>query len=56
MPLDLNALEALDAVVKHGGFAHAAEHLHRVQSAVSHQVQKLEQQLGVRCSIAAAIA
>lgn len=47
MPLDLHALEALEAVVRYGGFARAAEHLHKVQSAVSHQVQKLEQQLGV---------
>ncbi|MGH8263781.1 MAG: LysR family transcriptional regulator, partial [Steroidobacteraceae bacterium] len=44
---DLNGLEALDAVVKYGGFARAAEHLHKVQSAISHQIQKLEEQLGV---------
>jgi DNA-binding transcriptional LysR family regulator len=47
MQLDLNGLEALEAVVKYGGFARAAEHLHKVQSAVSHQVRKIEQQLGV---------
>ena len=47
MQLDLNALEALEAVVKHGGFGRAAQHLHKVQSAVSHQIQKLEEQLGV---------
>lgn len=47
MPLDLSGLEALEAVVKYGGFARAAEHLHKVQSAVSHQIQKLERQLGV---------
>jgi DNA-binding transcriptional LysR family regulator len=47
MKLDLNGLEALEAVVRYGGFAHAAEHLHKVQSAVSHQVRKIEQQLGV---------
>jgi DNA-binding transcriptional LysR family regulator len=45
--LDLAGLEALDAVVKFGSFARAAEHLHKVQSAVSHQIQKLEEQLGV---------
>jgi DNA-binding transcriptional LysR family regulator len=45
---DLNGLEAIEAVVRYGGFARAAEHLHKVQSAVSHQVRKLEQQLGVR--------
>ena len=47
MQLDLSALEALEAVVKCGGFGRAAEHLHKVQSAVSHQVQKLEEQLGI---------
>lgn len=47
MRLDLNALEALDAVVRAGGFAKAATRLHKVQSAVSYQVQRLEQQLGI---------
>jgi DNA-binding transcriptional LysR family regulator len=47
MQLDLGCLEALEAVVKYGGFAHASKHLHKVQSAISHQVQKLEKQLGV---------
>ena len=47
MRIDLHAIEALDAVVRHGGFARAAERLHKVQSAVSYQVSKLEQQLGV---------
>jgi DNA-binding transcriptional LysR family regulator len=45
--LDLNGLEALEAVVRYGGFARAAKHLHRGQPAVSHQVRKIEQQLGV---------
>jgi DNA-binding transcriptional LysR family regulator len=44
---DLGALEALDAVIRFGGFAHAAVRLHKVQSAVSYQVRKLEEQLGV---------
>jgi DNA-binding transcriptional LysR family regulator len=48
MRLDLEGLEALDAVVRHGGFARAAERLHKVQSAVSYQVRKLEQQLGIQ--------
>ena len=48
MKLDISGLEALEAVVKYGGFSRAAEHLHRVQSAVSHQIGKLEEQLGVR--------
>jgi DNA-binding transcriptional LysR family regulator len=43
MKLDLEALRALDAVVRLGGFARAAEHLHRVQSAVSYQIRKLEE-------------
>jgi len=47
MQLDLSCLEALEAVVRYGGFAHASKHLHKVQSAISHQVQKLEKQLGV---------
>jgi DNA-binding transcriptional LysR family regulator len=48
MKLDLRAVEALDAVVRHGGFGRAATHLHRVQSAVSHQIAKLESHLGLR--------
>jgi DNA-binding transcriptional LysR family regulator len=48
MRLDLDGLEALDAVVRFGGFARAAERLHKVQSAVSYQVRKLERQLGVQ--------
>ncbi len=44
---DLDALESLDAVIRHGGYAQAAARLHRVQSAVSYQVRKLERQLGV---------
>jgi DNA-binding transcriptional LysR family regulator len=48
MKADLSGLEALEAVVKFGGFSRAATHLHKVQSAVSHQVSKLEKQLGVQ--------
>jgi DNA-binding transcriptional LysR family regulator len=44
---DLDALQALDAVIRHGGFARAAAQLNRAQSAVSYQVRKLEKQLGV---------
>lgn len=44
---DLDALEALDAVIRHGGFARAATHLHKVPSAVNYQIRKLEQQLGL---------
>lgn len=47
MSLDLDALRALEAVVKEGGFAKAAVALNKAQSAVSYQVRKLEQTLGV---------
>ena len=44
---DIDAIEALDAVVTEGGFAAAAARLHKVPSAVNYQIRKLEQQLGV---------
>lgn len=47
MKLDLDALAALDAVISHGSFARAAEALHKVSSAVSYQVKKLEEQLNL---------
>lgn len=47
MRLDLDALEALDAVIREGGLARAAARLNKVQSAVSYQLRRLEQQLGV---------
>lgn len=37
----------LQAVVDSGGYAQAAEHLHRSQSSVSYTVAKLQEQLGV---------
>lgn len=46
--MDLDALRALDAVVTEGGFAKAASRLGRVQSAVSYQVSKLENQAGIK--------
>lgn len=45
MRLSLDALLVLDAVQRRGSFAAAAEELHRVTSAVSYAVQKLEQDL-----------
>ena len=45
MRLSLDALLVLDAVSRRGSFAAAAEELHRVTSAVSYAVQKLEQDL-----------
>ncbi|MGE0440649.1 MAG: LysR family transcriptional regulator [Gemmatimonadales bacterium] len=47
MRLDLDALEALDAVIREGGLAGAAERLHKVPSAISYQLRRLEQQLGL---------
>ncbi|QDG53632.1 LysR family transcriptional regulator [Persicimonas caeni] len=47
MKLDLDALEALDAVIEAGSFAAAAERLHKAQSAVSYAIRKLEERLGV---------
>ncbi len=43
----LYAIEVLDAVIRHGGVAQAAKRLHKVQSAISYQVIKLEGQLGI---------
>jgi DNA-binding transcriptional LysR family regulator len=45
MRLTLDALTVLDAIDRRGSFAAAAEELHRVPSAVTYQVQKLEQDL-----------
>lgn len=45
MKLTLEALEALDAIARHGSFAAAARHLNRVPSALTYTVQKLEQDL-----------
>ncbi|HEY0916282.1 MAG TPA: LysR family transcriptional regulator [Solimonas sp.] len=47
MRLTLEALETLDAIDEHGSFARAAEALHRVPSAVTYTVQKLESDMGV---------
>lgn len=46
MAVDLESLRVLSAVVREGSFARAAQALSKTQSAVSYQVQKLEQQLG----------
>jgi len=47
MKLTLDALQALDAIERRGSFAAAAEELHRVPSALTYTVQKLEQDLDV---------
>lgn len=47
MRLTLDALLVLDAIDRKGSFAAAAEELHRVPSALTYSVQKLEQGLDV---------
>ncbi|RUO44128.1 LysR family transcriptional regulator [Aliidiomarina taiwanensis] len=46
-PITLDSLLTLDAIARRNSFAAAAEELHRVPSAVSYTVQKLEEDLGV---------
>lgn len=46
-PISLDTLRVLDAIDRRGSFAGAAGELHRVTSAVSYAVQKLEEDLGV---------
>ncbi|WP_088708054.1 LysR family transcriptional regulator [Noviherbaspirillum denitrificans] len=48
MKLTLEALETLDAIDRRGSYAAAAEELHKVPSAMSYIVQKLERDLGVQ--------
>jgi len=45
MRLTLDALTVLDAIDRKGSFAAAAEELHRVPSAMTYAVQKLEEDL-----------
>lgn len=45
--VSLEQWRTLQAVVDQGGFAQAAKHLHRSQSAVSYAVQRLQDNLGV---------
>ena len=45
--LSLESIEVLDAIVRKGSFAAAAESLFRVPSAVTYTVRKLEEDLGV---------
>ena len=46
-PVSLEALAVLDAVERHGSFAAAAEAMHRVPSAVTYSIRKLEEDLGL---------
>lgn len=45
--VELRQLIYFDAIVAHGGFTRAAEHLHVAQTAISAQTRKLERELGV---------
>lgn len=45
--MELRQLIYLDAIVRHGGFTRAAEHLRVAQPAVSVQIRRLEAELGV---------
>lgn len=47
----LNGLRAFEAAARHLSFTKAAEELHVTQAAVSHQIVRLEQQLGLRLFI-----
>jgi len=47
-PLTLDALRVLETIARRGSFAAAAEELHRVTSAVSYTVQKLEEDLDLQ--------
>ncbi|MDX1588266.1 MAG: LysR family transcriptional regulator [Oleiphilaceae bacterium] len=47
LPITLDALRVLDAIDRRGSFAAAADALHRVPSAVSYTVHKLEEDLDV---------
>ena len=48
MRITLEALAVIDAIDRRGSFAAAAAELHRVPSAVTYQVHKLEEDLDVR--------
>jgi DNA-binding transcriptional LysR family regulator len=48
MKLNLDHLLVIDAIATHGSFAAAAQVLHRVPSALTYSVQKLEQDLAVQ--------
>src|SRR5687768_16298889 len=45
--MELRQLRCVEAVARHRHFTRAAEELHVAQSALSHQVQRLETELGI---------
>lgn len=46
-PINIEILEALDAIDRRGSFAKAAEELNKATSALSYAIQKLEEQLDI---------
>src|SRR3954469_6630665 len=44
----LNGLRAFEAAARHLSFTHAASELNVTQTAISHQIRRLEQELGLR--------
>ena len=47
----LNGLRAFEAAARHQSFTRAAEELNVTQTAISHQIKRLEEQLGLRLFI-----
>ncbi|WP_213773335.1 transcriptional regulator GcvA [Bradyrhizobium sp. dw_78] len=47
----LNGLRAFEAAARHLSFTHAASELNVTQTAISHQIRRLEEELGVRLFI-----
>jgi DNA-binding transcriptional LysR family regulator len=47
MGMELRQLRSVEAVARHRHFTRAAEELHIAQSALSHHIRKLEQELGI---------
>lgn len=47
MKITLDALQIIDAIERHGSFTAAAAALHRVPSAISHAIAKVENDLGI---------
>ena len=45
--MELRHLRTIAAVARHGSFTKAAEELYLAQSAISQQIRRLEQELGV---------
>jgi LysR family transcriptional regulator, transcription activator of glutamate synthase operon len=46
--VELRQLRSVEAVARHRHFTRAAEELHVAQSALSHQIRRLEQELGIQ--------